>query len=45
MLNECIIEVPAFANNQSAHPRHAEDSGGSNHNGIGTTDLLRLKEH
>lgn len=37
MVNECIIEVPAFANNQRAHPRHVEDSVGSNHMGIGTT--------
>lgn len=36
MVNECNIKVPAFANNQTAHPRHAEDPAGSNHMGIGT---------
>lgn len=42
MVNECIIEVPAFANNQRAHPRHAVDPVGSNPLGIGTTVFIEI---
>lgn len=42
MVNECIIEVPAFANNQRAHPRQAVDPVGSNPLGIGTTVFIEI---
>lgn len=43
MVNECIIEVPAFANNRRAHPHHAEDPAGSNHMGIGTIVFIAIE--
>lgn len=42
MVNECIIEVPVFANNQRAHPRHAVGPVGSNPMGIGTTVFIEI---